>query len=87
VQLAPESGEAHETLGWAFHLGGQPAAALDSLLRARELSPATARVHYRLGEVYWALGQVPEAMEAYQRAIDLDWHGPIGQRARDAMGR
>jgi tetratricopeptide (TPR) repeat protein len=86
AQLAPESSEAHETLGWAYHLGGDSLAALDSLHRARDLAPGRAQIHYRLGEVYRALGRALEAMEAYQRAIDLDWSGSIGERARRAMG-
>jgi tetratricopeptide (TPR) repeat protein len=86
VQLASESAEAHETLGWAYHLGGDSLAALESLQRARDLAPGRAQVHYRLGEVYRALGRALEATEAYQRAIDLDWSGPIGERARRAMG-
>ena len=85
AQLAPESAEAHETLGWAYHLGGNPGAALEPLRRARELAPERAQVHYRLGAVYRALGNAPQAVESYQRAIDLDWSGPIGERAREAM--
>jgi tetratricopeptide (TPR) repeat protein len=86
VQLAPESSEAHETLGWAYHLGGDSLAALEHLTRARDLAPGHAQVTYRLGEVYRALGRTPEAVEAFQHAIDLDWNGPIGERARLAMG-
>ena len=43
IDLAPESGEAHETLGWAYHLSGQSGRALESLLRALELAPSEPR--------------------------------------------
>ena len=85
VDLAPGNSEALETLGWAYHLGAEPEAALEPLLRARDLAPETARIHYRLGEIYRALGQVRDALASYQHAIDLDWNGSVGERAREAM--
>ncbi|MBN1640677.1 MAG: tetratricopeptide repeat protein [Anaerolineae bacterium] len=85
VELAPRSAEALETLGWAYHLGGQSGAAVEPLLRARALAPEHARLHYRLGEVYRALGQVDLARGAYQQALDLDWNGTFGDRARRAL--
>ena len=85
VDLAPGNSEALETLGWAYYLGTEPEAALEPLLRARDLAPETARLHYRLGEVYRALGQARDARASYLRAVDLDWNGPVGQRARQAM--
>jgi Flp pilus assembly protein TadD len=85
VDLAPESAEAQETLGWARYLAGQPDLALVSLMRARELDPDEPRVHYRLGEVYRALGRPDEARASYQRAIDQDWSGSIGEKARQVM--
>jgi tetratricopeptide (TPR) repeat protein len=85
VDLAPESSEAHETLGWAYHLGGQSALALEPLLRALEGARYEPRVHYRLGEAYRALDQPEQARPYLQMAIDLDWYGPIGERARQSL--
>jgi len=85
VDLAPDSAEAHEVLGWARYLAGEPAAGLAGLERARELDPWSARVRYRLGEVYRSLGRPGLAREAYVRATDLDWGGPMGERARRAL--
>lgn len=86
VGLAPESAEAQETLGWAYHLAGDPERSLASLERARDLRPQGARIHYRLGEVYRALGQEDLARRSYQQALDLDWYGPNGEAAWRAMG-
>jgi Flp pilus assembly protein TadD len=80
VELGPESAEAHETLGWAYHLSGQQARALEPLQRALALKES-ARVHYRLGEAYRVLGQINEAREQFQAAQDLDWNGAVGARA------
>ena len=95
VDLAPENSKAHETLGWAYYLGGAPGRALEPLTRALELAQGPgqgvarsffeARIHYRLGEVYRALGQSEWARAHLNAAIDLDWNGPIGQRARQAQ--
>jgi Tfp pilus assembly protein PilF len=57
---------------------------MEPLERALELAPS-ARVHYRLGEVYRALGQVAAARTHYQAAMDLDWGGVIGGRAREEL--
>ena len=92
IDLAPESSEAHETMGWAYHLDGQSARALEPLLHALDLASgeqgtasARARIYYRLGEVYRALGQTAQARQHLERAADLDWHGAIGERARQTL--
>jgi tetratricopeptide (TPR) repeat protein len=84
VDLAPENAEAVETLGWAYHLAGQSALAVGPLERALQVA-RSARVHYRLGEVYRALGQVEEARGHLQAAVDLDWTGMVGERARETL--
>jgi len=85
VSLAPQNSEAQETLGWAHHLAANPDQALKALNTARELTPDEPRIYYRLGEVYRAVGQQNMARQLYQQAIDLDWNGPIGAKARRAM--
>ena len=87
VDLAPDDWDAQSTLGWAYYLAGRPGDALAPLERARALAPRRARVYFRLGEVYRALGDESAARKCYRRAIDLDWNGPVGQRAREAMSR
>ena len=84
VALAPENPEAYETLGWAYHLGGQAALAVEPLERALKLE-GSARAHYRLGEVYRALGQVSQARAHLVAAVDLDWNGVIGEQAGETL--
>jgi tetratricopeptide (TPR) repeat protein len=85
LELDSENVEALETLGWGHYLAGRPREALDPLLRARGRAPERARVYYRLGATYQALGEMQLAREAYQQAVDLDWDGAVGERARDAL--
>jgi tetratricopeptide (TPR) repeat protein len=84
IDLAPDLAEAHETLGWAYHLSGQSVLAVDPLEQALELDQS-ARVHYRLGEVYRALTYTDDARSHWHAALDLDWNGVIGERAREAL--
>jgi tetratricopeptide (TPR) repeat protein len=85
ASLEPENSEAQEMLGWAYHLAGQADLALEALTRARDLSPEEPRIYYRLAEVHRALRELTAAHQLYQKAIDLDWDGPVGERARRAM--
>lgn len=94
IALDPDSSEAYETLGWAYHLGGRSGLALQPLEQALALSAtsvshtvAVARIHYRLGEVYRALGQSERAYQHLEMAADLDWHGPVGERARESLAQ
>jgi tetratricopeptide (TPR) repeat protein len=85
LELDPGNVEALETLGWGYVLAGRSREGLEPLLRARSLAPDRALVHYRLGAAYEALGEEQPAREAYQQAVDLDWGGAVGARARDAL--
>ncbi len=46
--------------------------ALEILLKSLEIVPAGAQQHYSLGLVLEKLGEIPQAMRAYQEAIALD---------------
>jgi tetratricopeptide (TPR) repeat protein len=50
----------------------QPAAALDVLRRLLELEPRFARAYQEQGHLYKALGQLPQAIAAYRRAVTLN---------------
>lgn len=46
--------------------------ALAALLLVREQVPKEPPVHALLGQIYHRLGQIPEALEHFNAAIDLD---------------
>jgi tetratricopeptide (TPR) repeat protein len=87
VELAPQSAEAHDLLGWAYFLNGDLSLAEESLRRALELDGELAAAHYHLGALLEARGKRAEARVAYQRAADLDTTGLYRERAERALSR
>ncbi|MBI3286922.1 MAG: tetratricopeptide repeat protein, partial [Chloroflexi bacterium] len=85
VELDPQSAEAHDLLGWAQQLLGDPQTAEESLLRALELDPGLASAYYHLGAVYIRRARWDDARWAYMRAIDLDGEGFYRERALNAL--
>lgn len=88
VNLAPDNAEAHETLGWAYFLSNRFDWAVSSLKQAYALAETPgqqARIAYRLGEAYRAMQEMQKACPFYQQALDLDWNGVIGSRARQQL--
>ncbi|MDY7093649.1 MAG: tetratricopeptide repeat protein [Acidobacteriota bacterium] len=51
---------------------GNPEAARQSLEQARRLAPGESRVHDQLGQAYAALGELPAALGAGRKAVELD---------------
>ncbi len=51
---------------------GQPAAALDLLIQAREIDDRLATIHFRIGRVLWAQGDTAAARPAFLRAVEED---------------
>ena len=43
-----------------------------ALEEAKEQEPGNADLHFRLGEVYWRMSRFTDALQAYQRAAQLD---------------
>jgi tetratricopeptide (TPR) repeat protein len=43
-----------------------------ALEEAKEQEPGNADLHFRLGEVYWRMSRFSDALQAYQRAVQLD---------------
>ena len=52
----------------------RPARALESLSRARQLSPKNPEILLNRGNVLRQLNRAPEALESYDRALDVDPH-------------
>jgi tetratricopeptide (TPR) repeat protein len=72
VNLAPNRAEAHEKLGLALFLTGDPLAARPHLERACHLDPASASAQLNLAVVFAELGRFAEARGRAQEALRLD---------------
>jgi len=55
---------------------GNPEAAIEKLSAAREIEPSSSRIWNHLGLAHSKAGYFEEAIEAYQRAIALDFRNP-----------
>lgn len=67
LAIDPACGDAWSSLGFALHLCGRPAAAVEAIWRAKALEPASWRHFVRLGFVSWG----EERIEAAQSALAL----------------
>lgn len=81
VALDPQSAQAHDLLGWAYHLSGRQQEAAESLRQALALDPDLVSALFHLGSVYYFTGQPAQAQELLQRAADLDTTGYYRKRA------
>jgi Flp pilus assembly protein TadD len=72
VARAPDRAEAHEKLGVAIFLDGNPAAARSHLERACRLDSGSGSAHLNLAAVYAELGLFPEARRHALEALRLD---------------
>ena len=72
VQRAPGRAEAHEKLGLAIFLNGDPPTARPYLERACRLDPGSASAHLNLAAVYAELGRFAEARSQAMEALRLD---------------
>jgi tetratricopeptide (TPR) repeat protein len=72
LERAPERAEAHEKLGLAIFLSGDPLTARGYLDGATRLDPRSASAHLNLAVVYAELGRFPEAITHAREALRLD---------------
>lgn len=87
VERAPERAEAHEKLGLAIFLSGNPRTALPYLVRARSLDPTSASVHLNLAVLYAELGMFAEARALATEALRLDPAEPRAANLLKALPR
>jgi tetratricopeptide (TPR) repeat protein len=70
-----------------FLEAGQTGAALGRARALAAASPGSAQAQTVLGDTLWALGRLPEATAAYQRAANLDFDEPAMLRLVEALDR
>lgn len=87
VAEAPDSGAAHEALGWAYFLLGELDQAQEELEEALLLDPSLTRAYFHMGTLLELRNQHAAAIEAYQTAVRLEPDGAFGVRARRALER
>ena len=70
VSLDPENAAYLDSLGWVHHRLGQDERAESYLVKAVRGSRNDPTILEHLGDVYAALGKVPEALEAYRSSLE-----------------
>ncbi len=87
MELAPDSADAWDTLGFAHYLNDSRDLAEENLLKARELDPQLATVHFHLGLLYLDTDRSTDARQSLETAIALDAGGPVAEQAIRALAR
>ena len=71
IELKPENGYIHDSLGWVYYRLGKLDQAIKALEKAVKLSPEDAAILEHLGDVYLESGRVREALQSYRKAVKL----------------
>lgn len=79
VQRHPKTDQGWHVLAMARMAQGRYEAALEPLLRAVQLKPGMAELHYKLGHSYEKLRRLDESAEAYRTALKLKPDFPEAQ--------
>jgi tetratricopeptide (TPR) repeat protein len=84
-QLAPDSPQTTDTLGWIIYQRGDYRRALDLLAAAAAKLPDEPEVVFHLGMAHYMQGQEKEAQTALQRALELSKDFPGADEARQRL--
>ncbi len=84
-QMEPESAAINDSLGWAYYLKGDAAAALPYLQYAFEQYP-DAEVAAHLGEVLWKLGEEARAKDVFAQGLKMDGNTALLKRTIQRLG-
>jgi tetratricopeptide (TPR) repeat protein len=73
VKLEPENGAFLDSLAWVYHKLGRHQEALDWQLKALiHIDEPDSTLYEHLGDIYLALKQVPQAREAWEKALKIE---------------
>ncbi len=84
LRLNPNQSNAWLGLGLLAHKRGQLAESINDLSRSLELQP-TAQAYFELGRTLAQAGRIPEALDAYQRALQISPDFLEAQQAAAAL--
>jgi len=87
VELAPDSAEAYDTLGYIQYQNDSQKDAEANLLKAKDLDPKRASTFFHLGLLYLDSNRSEEAKQNLEKATSLDAGGPIAEQAFKALAR
>ena len=80
----PESAMSYNLLGWSQIGTNDHVEAEKNLKKAIELEPSLPAAHYNLARLYDTQNRKELALDAYQKAYELDTNGSIGNLAAQA---
>ncbi|HEV3209354.1 MAG TPA: tetratricopeptide repeat protein [Chthoniobacterales bacterium] len=73
LEMEPENGAYHDSLGWFYFKKGDFGHALTELMHAAEIiTPPDPVVFEHIGDTHRALGNIPQALTYWQKALNLD---------------
>lgn len=73
--------------GWAYHSHGQHEQAENDFRKALKLDPKSVDANYVLGLVFKAQGRKKEALESFNKVLELLQAGKVNDAARSEMLR
>jgi len=71
IEIKPENGYIHDSLGWVYYRLGKLEQAIKELETATKLSPEDPAILDHLGDVYLESGRVRDALKTYKKALKL----------------
>ena len=73
LEIEPDNGAFLDSLGWFYFKKGDLARALTELLHAADLfNPPDPVVFEHIGDTYRSLGNTPQALNYWQKSMNLD---------------
>ncbi|HEY7347277.1 MAG TPA: tetratricopeptide repeat protein [Ktedonobacterales bacterium] len=85
IVLDPTNGLAYDTLGRIQQAVRAYPDAMSAFIQAANLAPTNAALHMHLGTVQATLGYLRSAELNLRKAIVLDFNGPVGRQAQQAL--
>lgn len=84
LEQEPDNGSFLDTIGWIYFLRQDYGTARTYLEKAWNVRDTSAEVADHLGDVYWKLGEPAKAVEAWNKALELD---PGNNTIKDKLQR